>query len=311
MYGVREEQFVHRGVVVLHPSLILRKKPRRRPVSRFTFKVPRRHSSLSTVYRTVPSFQIVLLADLPAGKPEQNICPGWQERMEAAGLTQFEEGLLQHLTDPDFRSVAESSAAGKLCDMCGKWLSGEPAHGTSPSPTEIWQACVNVLEHPAHAAAPPLGTAADARPGSRMVAVVTRTRSVLEQDTARAAEIVLVLARLFASSAAYKEAAKACLYAIEACPCLMAELTDVATPDHAPADGVAERWRETDFARTVGMLLDSATRARLPLGRELGEALIRHCVVRPFDHSVADGKQVVAAVAYHNVRGAPVTHGPS
>ena len=218
---------------------------------------------------------------------------------------QFEEGLLQHLTDPYCCSAAESSAAWHLCD---KWLSGKSGQGTSPSPTEIWQACVNVLEHPlvAHAAAPPPGTAADARPGSRMVTVVTRTRSVLEQDTARAAEFVLVLARLFASSAAYEEAAKACLYAIEACPCLMAELMDVAAPDHAPADGVAERWRETDFAKTVGMLLDSATRARVPLGRELGEALIRHCVVRRFDHSVADGKHVVAGVAYHNVRGAPV-----
>jgi hypothetical protein len=217
--------------------------------------------------------------------------------MEDAGLMQFENGLLQHLTDPSFRNAAESAGARQLCDTCDKWLSGKPAQG-APSPSEIWQACVNVLEHP---------VAADPKAPLRTPAVSQiRTRSVVEQDTARAADFVLVLARLFASSAAYEEAAKACLYAIEACPCLMAELTNVAIPDHAPPDGEAERWRQTDFAKTVDTLLDSATRARLSLGRELGEALIRHRTVRQFDGSVADGKRVIAGVAYHNVRGAPV-----
>ena len=115
---------------------------------------------------------------------------------------------------------------------------------------------MNVLE--ASAAKPGVaksGAAAVASPGSRMITVVTRTKSVVEQDTARAADFVLVLARLFASSAAYKEAAKACLYVVEACPCLIAELTGVTIPDHAPADGAAEHWRDTDFAKTVYALL--------------------------------------------------------
>ncbi len=231
--------------------------------------------------------------------------------MAEIGLLQFEEGLLQHLTDPSFRNVAESTGARQLCDTCARWLSGKPAQGV-PSPTEIWQACVNVLEHPVAADTnAPLGTAAVAHARSRMVTVVTRTRSVVEQDTARAADFVLVLARLFSTSAAYEEAAKACLYAIETCPCLMAELTHVAIPDHAPLDGEAQRWRQTDFATTVETLLNSATRARFPVGRQLGEALIRHRTVRQFDGSVADGKYGVVGVANHNVRGAPVIVPPA
>ena len=225
--------------------------------------------------------------------------------MDAARLMQFEEGLLKYMTDPDSCSATESTDARQLCDMCDKWLADKQVPG-APSPNEIWQACVNVLEQPSplEKLAP---AAEEAAPGSRIVSVVTRTRSVVEQDTARAADFVLVLARLFTSSNAHEEAAKACLYAIETCPGLMAELTDVAIPDHAPPDGPAERWRETDFAKTVDMLLDVAIRARLPLGRELGEALVRHRTVLQFASSVVGSARTRRGEGrvHHNVRGVP------
>lgn len=225
--------------------------------------------------------------------------------MKAPGLMKFEEGLLKHLTDPQFCSAAESSDARKLSDMCFKWLSGQPAQA-KVSPAEIWQAAVNVLETPlvAERAAGKPGTAGLATLSSRMVAVVTRTKCVVHLDTARAADFVLVLARLFASSAAYEEAAKACLYAVETCPCLLAELTGITIPDHAPPDAKVEQWRDTDFAKTVDTLLDSATRAKLSLGRELGEALVRHRAGRQFENSVADGKHGATGVVHYNVRGA-------
>ena len=224
------------------------------------------------------------------------------------GLMQFEEGLRQHLADPEFPNAATSPGAQQLCDWCDKWLSAKPTKAT-PSPADIWQACVNALEQ---ASVVPSAKAArkssTINSGLRMISVVARTRSLVDRDTARAADFVLVLARLFASSAAHEHAAKACLYAIEACPCLIAELTYVPIPDHAPEDGAAERWRETDFAKTVDMLLDSATRARVPLGQELGKAIVRHRIMHQFEHSILEGKQDVADIGRYNVRGVCALH---
>ena len=83
-------------------------------------------------------------------------------------------------------------------------------------------------------------------------------------------------------------------------------VADVTIPDHGSANETgAERWRETDFAKTVEMLLDAAVRAKLPLGHELGEALVRRRTIRVFECNVVGNRS--AGRVPHNVRGALYT----
>ena len=189
-----------------------------------------------------------------------------------------------YMADRGCRAAAVSADARRLAQACERWLQDKMAPG-APSPWEMWSACEAALEEP------------EAEGGAPLV----------RRDAARAADLLLLLAERFHAGAAHEEAARACLYALRCCPALVAELGEagVAVPDHGPAGGAAERWRETDFAKAVGLLLDAAVRARLPLGRELGEALVAHRTIRLFRSSVqgqdADGR------VPHNVRGALYT----
>jgi hypothetical protein len=104
--------------------------------------------------------------------------------------------------------------------------------------------------------------------------MVTR-RNVTPLRLRRAADLVLTLVELFGINGADAEAAKACLHVIDTCPSIIAELTNVSIPDHSSSTRKEQidRWRLTDFSKTVSTLLDGAIRAKLPLGRELGEAI--------------------------------------
>lgn len=110
--------------------------------------------------------------------------------------------------------------------------------------------------------------------------------------------MALTIVELFGINGADTEAAKACLYVIDTCPSILAELNDVETPDHTTSD--SERWRVTDFSKTVSTLLDSAMRAKLPLGRELGEAIVRRRTIRHYEYSAGNPSGQVAC----NTRGA-------
>ena len=113
--------------------------------------------------------------------------------------------------------------------------------------------------------------------------MVTR-RNVTPLRLRRAADLVLTLVELFGINGADAEAAKACLHVIDTCPSIIAELTNVSIPDHSSSTRKEQidRWRLTDFSKTVSTLLDGAIRAKLPLGRELGEAIVRRRTIHHY-----------------------------
>jgi hypothetical protein len=115
----------------------------------------------------------------------------------------------------------------------------------------------------------------------------------------RAADLVLTVADIFAAHGADSEAAVACLYVMQTCPSILAELNDIAIPNHSTA-AKAERWRSTDFCKTVIALLDSAMRAKLPLGRQLGEAIVKRRAVLQYSHCAGNESGLVEC----NTRGA-------